>query len=58
MKESLKHTCKHIHTCIPHTMRKTKVKWRQIGSGQTGDDKSEHWYSGNQWTKMDGNGWI
>ena len=25
---------------------------RQIGSGQTGDDKSEHWHSGNQQTKM------
>ena len=31
---------------------------RQIGSGQTGDDKSEHKHSRNQWTKMDCNGWI
>ena len=29
---------------------------RQIGSGQTGDGKSEHFR--NQWTKMDWNGWI
>ena len=28
----------------------------QIGSGQTGDDKSEHRYSRNQQTKMDWNG--
>ena len=28
----------------------------QIGSGQTGDDKSEHQPSRNQQTKMDGNG--
>ena len=31
---------------------------RQIGSGQTGDGKSECRYSRNQWTKMDWNGWI
>ena len=31
---------------------------RQIGSGQTGDGKSEHWHSKNKWTKMDWNGWI
>ena len=29
---------------------------RQIGSGQTGDGKSEHRHSRNQWTKMDWNG--
>ena len=31
---------------------------RQIGSGQTGDGKSECRYYRNQWTKMDLNGWI
>ena len=31
---------------------------RQIGNGQTGDGKSEHQHSRNQWTKMDWNGWI
>ena len=31
---------------------------KQIGSGQTGDVKSECWYSRNQWTKMNWNGWI
>ena len=31
---------------------------RQIGSGQTGDGKSEHQQFRNQWTKMDRNGWI
>ena len=25
---------------------------------QVSDSKSEHWHSRNQWTKMDGNGWI
>ena len=30
----------------------------QIGSGQTGDDKSEHRHSRNQQTNMDWNGWI
>ena len=34
-----------------------RVIW-QIGSGQTGDGKSEHWHSRNQQTKMDWNGWI
>ena len=29
---------------------------RQIGSGQTGDDKNEHQHSRNQLTKMDWNG--
>ena len=29
-----------------------------IGSGQTGDGKSEHQHFKNQWTKMDWNGWI
>ena len=31
---------------------------RQIGSGQTGDGKSEHGHFRNWWTKMDCNGWI
>ena len=31
---------------------------RQIGSGQTGDDKSEHRHFRNQWTKMDWKGQI
>ena len=31
---------------------------RQIGSGQTGDGKSERQHSINQRTKMDWNGWI
>ena len=31
---------------------------RQIGSGRTDDDKSEHQHSRNQWTKMDWSGWI
>ena len=31
---------------------------KQIGSGQTGDGKSEHWYFRNQQIKMDWNGWI
>ena len=31
---------------------------RQIGSDQTGDGKSEHQHSRNQWNKMDWNGWI
>jgi len=31
---------------------------RQIGSGQTGDGKSECGHFRNQWTKMDWNGWI
>ena len=31
---------------------------RQIGSGQTGDGKSEHRHSRNQSTKMEWNGWI
>jgi len=31
---------------------------QQPGSGQTGDDKSEHRHSRNQKTKMDWNGWI
>jgi len=31
---------------------------RQIGSGQTGDGKSDRWLSRNQRTKMDWNGWI
>ena len=31
---------------------------RQIGSGQTGDGKREHWHSRNQRTKMDWNGRI
>ena len=30
----------------------------QIGSGQTGDGKSERWHSRKQRTKMDWNGWI
>ena len=30
----------------------------KIGHGQAGDGKSEHWHLRNQWTKMDGNGWI
>ena len=30
----------------------------KIGSGQTGDGKSEHRHSRNQQTKMDWNGWI
>ena len=30
----------------------------QIGSGQTGDGKSEHGHFRNQQTKMDGNGRI
>ena len=29
---------------------------RQIGSGQTGDGKSERWHSRNEQTKMDWNG--
>ena len=29
-----------------------------VGSGQTGDGKSEHRHFRNQWTKMDWNGWI
>ena len=32
------------------------VRSRQIGSGQTGDDKSERRHSRNQQTKMDWNG--
>ena len=32
------------------------MKSRQIRSGQTGDDKSEHRHSRNQRTKMDWNG--
>ena len=31
---------------------------RQIGSGQTGDGKSEHQHFRNQRTKMDWNGWV
>ena len=31
---------------------------RQIGSGQTRDDNSEHGHSREQQTKMDWNGWI
>ena len=31
---------------------------RQIGNGQTGDDKSERQHSRNQQTKMDWNGLI
>ena len=31
---------------------------RLIGSGETGDGKSEHWHFRNQWTKMDWNGQI
>ena len=34
------------------------LEWRQIGSGQTGDGKSERWHSRNQQTKMDWNGRI
>ena len=33
-------------------------KSRQIGSGQTGDGKSECQHFRNQWTKMDWNEWI
>ena len=31
---------------------------KQIGSGHTGDGKSEHQHFRNQWTKMDWNGWT
>ena len=41
--------------CDPHSQ---KLWHRQIGSGQTGDGKSERRHSRIQRTKMDWNGWI
>ena len=41
-----------------YCMGTLKHESRQIGSGQTGDGKSEHRHFGNKQTKMDLNGWI
>ena len=45
--------------CLEHGHRNLKClvhESRQIGSGQTGDSKSECWHFRNQRTKMDWNG--
>ena len=48
-----------IRCCKEHRNLECQVhESRQIGSGQTGDGKSERWHSRNQWIKMDWNGWI
>ena len=48
-------SCKEQY-CIGTWNARSVNQTRQIGSGQTGDGKSEHQYFRNQQTKMDWNG--
>ena len=55
--ESKVQSCKEQY-CLGTWNVRSMNQNKLIGRGQAGGGKSEHWHLRNQWTKMDGNGWI